>query len=78
MADLSIASEATDWAWSYIHEERLGALAFVRRSPGSARKRIQSAIAELSADQIQAKRCADGIAALHAVLELQSRHPEVK
>lgn len=72
MSDLSIPREAADWAGSFIREESLGPLAFVRRSPGHAKRRIAAAIAELQANPVQAKRCAEGIAVLESYLALAS------
>lgn len=70
MSDLSIPSQAADWAASWIREEALGPLALIRRNPGHAKRRIAAAIAELSVDPVQAKRCADGIAVLESYLVL--------
>jgi hypothetical protein len=67
MADLSIPAQAADWASSWIRDE-VGP-SVIRRNPGSARRRINAAIAELAADPVQFKRCAASIAALRALLD---------
>jgi len=72
MSDLSIPSEAADWANSWLrhaatpHYNATPELLTHRRE--KVLRRIADAVAELSVDPIQAKRCAGGIAVLQGIL----------